>query len=43
MNFWVYEKCMKDNLILLAPPGNVLIKRGFQKSVAQLLSKNGRE
>lgn len=26
----VYEKCMQDNLILLAPSDNVLIKRGFR-------------
>lgn len=37
------ETIMKENLVLLAPSGNVLIKRCFQKSVAQLVSKNRRE
>lgn len=34
---------MKENLVLLDPSGNVLIKRWFQKTVAQLVSENGRE
>lgn len=37
------ETAMKENLVLLDPSGNVLIKRWFQKSVAQLVRENGRE
>lgn len=34
---------MKENLGLLNPSGNVLIRRRFQKSVVQLVSENRRE
>lgn len=37
------ETATKENLVFLAQYGHVLIKRWFQKSIAQPVSKNGKE